>query len=166
MNEKLNIRDAMKISGAALHDEYWELTLKDAIALIEYTGREVQKRYKQYANKHTDRELEIDENDGSVWVVQINENGLRNTSREFSKPERWIINRLQEIMEISKDFYRGEYIVQYFPGNGFIGWYSDWSSADTLERAFEIAMHCKKLCWPNRTMKYIKDHYEIVNNLP
>lgn len=161
-NGKLSIRDAMKIADAALHDEYWELTLTGAIGLIEHTGREVQQRYKQYANKHTDREFEVDENNGNVWVVQINENGLHNTSRAFSKPERWIVNRLQEIMEISKDFYRGEFIVQYSPGNGFIGYYSEWSSADTLERALEIASNCHELGWHSKIMKYSGDHYANV----
>lgn len=163
-NGKLSIRDAMKIADAALHDEYWELTLKDAIGLIEQTGREVQKRYKQYANRHPNREFEIDENNGNVWVVQINENGLRNTSRAFSKPERWIVNRLQEIMEISKDFYRGEFIVCYYPGYDydFLGYYSEWESVDSLEKAMEIAAWHHRIGWHSKIMKYSGDHYSNV----
>lgn len=33
LNGKLSIRDAMKIADAALHDEYWELTLTGAIEI-------------------------------------------------------------------------------------------------------------------------------------
>lgn len=159
LNGKLSIRDAMKIADAALHDEYWELTLTGAIGLIEHTGREVKQRYKQYAHKHTDREFEVDENDCSIWVVQTNECGLRKTTRAFSRPEKWIINRLREIMEISTDWYRGDYIVCYNPGNNFIGYYSEWGSADSLEKALKIAADCHRMGWHSKIMKYSGDHY-------
>lgn len=98
------------IEAAYIDDDrmVYEISLLDAIQVIERNGRSVQPRYKRYADDHTDDRIVLCGN-ARPWVSH---RGV--ITRMAPGYTGWILRRMAEIVGgWYEDDYRGDYCVSY-----------------------------------------------------